>query len=134
LQTDPKGKRVVLADSPLQPLWFKQLIAQSLFELAVQSITVLPSPLLAVFASGKDAGLVVDSGFTETSVVPIFDGRPIMSSLTSAPVGTRAVIENLRSIIAKHGLVVNHDGSTTPAKDRMTRPQTPPTPPPQKKK
>ena len=47
--------------------------------LKVPSVAFLPSSALAVYASGRTSGLVVDCGHEETRVLPMFQGVPLLN-------------------------------------------------------
>lgn len=43
----------------------------------VNSVLFMNSSTLSLFATGSTTGLVVESGHSVTSVVPVFEGYPI---------------------------------------------------------
>ncbi|KAJ1562450.1 hypothetical protein HK405_012035 [Cladochytrium tenue] len=107
LLTDPKQRKVILCENPLLPLKLKRLIVSILFDiLQVPSIMFMPSPLLAVMVTGRLTALVVDCGHLETTVVPVFDGRPMMHNMQTVPLGGHAVTSRLKNLMKHHGSLI----------------------------
>lgn len=97
------------------PLRIKRLMISILFEnLGVPSVSFVPSPVVALMAAGRDTGMVVDVGYLETSVTPVFHGRPLYSHIVTTPRAGRAFLLRLRTVIAAHGRVA-------PAQDQEAR-------------
>jgi actin-related protein 10 len=72
LLTDPKSRKVIIVESPLIPLFVKELLCRVLFEqLQVPSVSFAPSGLLSLVGVGRITGLVVDCGHLETTVTPV---------------------------------------------------------------
>lgn len=87
LLTDPKARKVILAEHPLLPIYVKDMIARILFEnlqvlrrtllwpgltvFQVPSVSFASSHLLSLFAVGKITGLVLDCGHLESVVLPV---------------------------------------------------------------
>ncbi|TPX70701.1 hypothetical protein SpCBS45565_g01568 [Spizellomyces sp. 'palustris'] len=110
LLTDPKHRKVILCESPLLPLPIKQTIADILFtELEIPSLTFVPSPLAALLTVGKLTGLVIDCGNLETSIVPIYEGRPLIYYIESLPLAGRSITERLKLLVKHHGRLLQHE-------------------------
>lgn len=74
LLTDPKSRKVIICESPLAPVVLKQMIAKLLFDyFQVPSISFVPIHLMALLTTGITAGLIIDVGNLETSVLPVSD-------------------------------------------------------------
>uniref|UniRef100_A0A915IUY8 Actin-related protein 10 n=1 Tax=Romanomermis culicivorax TaxID=13658 RepID=A0A915IUY8_ROMCU len=59
----------------------------------VPSIVFLPSHLAACFPLGTQGALVVDVGFRETLVLPIYEGIPMLNCWQASPVGQYRILE-----------------------------------------
>ncbi|KAI8853253.1 hypothetical protein BC829DRAFT_440224 [Chytridium lagenaria] len=82
----------------------KNMIVGILFEiLQVPSITFIHSGLLALMTAGKMSGLVIDSGHLETTVVPFYEGRPLLHNLKTIPKAGQSVTHRLKLLIRNHG-------------------------------
>ena len=89
LLVDPKARKVVVVEHPLLPLCVKNMFAKVLFQnlqvrrllpnvfnstnliQKVPSLSFAPSHVLALLASGRITGLVLDCGHLETTVLPV---------------------------------------------------------------
>ncbi|KAL7272274.1 hypothetical protein RUND412_004924 [Rhizina undulata] len=80
LLLDSKTKKLLLPVPPLFPTKLLTVIATTLFtHFQVPTITFIPSPVLATIAAGLRSALVVDIGWHETIVTPVFELRPVDS-------------------------------------------------------
>ncbi|KZO90672.1 actin-like ATPase domain-containing protein [Calocera viscosa TUFC12733] len=104
LMVDPKGRKVIVAENPLLPVCIKEMIARILFKnLQVPSVSFAPSGLLALLASGRTTGLVVDIGHLETTILPIYQARPLYPKLRSTPLGGARLSSHLRDLLLLFG-------------------------------
>lgn len=53
----------------------------------------LPSHLVILAGFGLRTALVVDVGYAESQVIPVYEGVPILKAWQAQPIGTRAVEE-----------------------------------------
>lgn len=73
--SDTQACNLLIIDSPHNDKDYKHKIADILFdELKVNSILFMNSATLSLFSTGITSGLVVESGHSLTSVVPVFEG------------------------------------------------------------
>jgi actin-related protein len=66
---------------------------------------------LSLFASGRVTGIVVDSGYTQTSICPIFDSSVIRHCCYDIPVGGYHVTERLRQLLGSTGAFVDFESA-----------------------
>ncbi|ORY40145.1 hypothetical protein BCR33DRAFT_681418 [Rhizoclosmatium globosum] len=101
--TDSKQRKVIICDKILLPMPIKTLIVDVLFRnFQVPTIHFASADLLALMALGRSSGIVVDIGHLETTVVPVFDGRPINQLVKFAPLGSQSLIDRLKLLIKNH--------------------------------
>ena len=62
-----------------------QLTNQVYFQ--VPAFFLVKSAVLAAFANGRSTGLVLDSGATHTSAVPVHDGYVLQHAIIKSPLG-----------------------------------------------
>ncbi|XP_065672960.1 actin-related protein 10 isoform X2 [Hydra vulgaris] len=106
LLVNPKERRVVICDSILKSINVRNLIAQVLFkDFEIISLCFISSHLLAVFSLGLKTGLVIDCGYTETTVVPIFEELPILSAMEYINLAGKTVHQHINDQILKNGIV-----------------------------
>lgn len=104
LLVNPKERRVVVCDAMLKPIRIRDAMAKVLFEyFEVVSIVFVPSHLLALFACGLHTGLVIDAGFSETTVVPVYEHNPILNGLDYIDLAAQVVHDEIRERIKTNG-------------------------------
>ncbi|KAK3092796.1 hypothetical protein FSP39_007301 [Pinctada imbricata] len=92
LLVNPKDRRVVVCESMLCPSQFRETLALVLFkQYEVPSVLFAPSARLALLTLGINVGLVIDLGYTETEVVPVYENIPVIKALQSLPLGSKAI-------------------------------------------
>lgn len=101
LLTDAKQQRVMIIPPANCPIYYKQLISRVLFNrFQVNSIIFQPAPPLALLAAGTRNGLVIDFGWDELSVIPVYDLREMIPQTKSTTRGSRKIHEKLTELIS----------------------------------
>lgn len=78
LRTDPEESPVLVAETPLSATADRERVVRVMFEtLAVPALCGVSQAVLALFASGRATGLVLDSGDGATHSVPIYEGHAL---------------------------------------------------------
>ncbi|KAI8050611.1 actin-domain-containing protein [Syncephalis plumigaleata] len=120
LLTEPRQRKVLICEPPLMPIKIKEMLARILFEhFLVPSISFVPSGLLAIMTAGVTTGLVIDSGHWETTVVPVFDARPLIPFVQTTPLAGRALSARLRILLLNHAQILLPSGDTQPLTTEM---------------
>ena len=79
-----------------------------MFELFnVPKTSVVPKSVLALYSSGRTTGLMVDSGYDYTQVMPIFEGYPLHHAVQTMPVGGWHITQYLIELLNKRGYSFN---------------------------
>ncbi|KAI5122924.1 hypothetical protein M0805_007602 [Coniferiporia weirii] len=100
LLTDPKSRKVIIVEHPLLPLHIKDMMASVLFDnLQIPSLSFISSHLLALLGVGRMTGLVLDCGYLESTVIPIFASRPLFPQLKTTPLAGSRLTLHLRALI-----------------------------------
>lgn len=106
LLTNPKDRRMVICESLLCPEVFRSTLANVLFKhFEVSSVMFGSGHLTSLLTLGINTGLVMDVGFTETLVVPVYDGIPILKAIQSLPLAGKAIQERIREMLLSEGTV-----------------------------
>lgn len=106
LVANPKDRRVVIVESILCPTIFRETLAKVLFvHFEVPSILFVPSHLMAIYTLGISSAVVVDIGYTETVVLPIFEKVPILNAWEAIPLGAEAIHRRLEVELMNKGRV-----------------------------
>ena len=101
LRVDPKDHPVLLTEPPLNPKANRERMARILLEtLGVPAIYVGTTNLLALFASGRTTGCVVDSGYSATHIVPIYEGHVLAHAMVSMNLGGRHLTDWFQMLIS----------------------------------
>ena len=75
LRVAPEETPVILSETPLNPIANRRTITRIMFEtFNVPAFYLISSPVLALLASGRMTGVVVDIGDGLTTVTPIYEG------------------------------------------------------------
>ncbi|WVQ79414.1 hypothetical protein IAT38_001511 [Cryptococcus sp. DSM 104549] len=107
LLSDSKQRKVVVAENTFLPTFVKDHIARTLFDnLRVPSVSFTPSSLLALGACGRITGLVVDVGWLETSITPVYHSRPLYALARSTPLAGRRLHTRLRALLHQHATYI----------------------------
>lgn len=84
LHVNPSHRRFVVCEDLVFPRVFRETLLEILFAvLKAASVTVVPSMLMALYATPHHTALVVDCGWAETRVLPVFKGIPMQHLYTS---------------------------------------------------
>ncbi|XP_071038854.1 actin-related protein 10 [Parasteatoda tepidariorum] len=119
LCVNPKDRRVVIVESVLCPTIFRNTLAEVLFiHFEIPSLVYVPSHLMALFTLGISSALVMDVGYSETSVLPIYAGVPILNTCESLLVGGKLIHKRIKEELEKKGLVKCENSEET----RLTDP------------
>ena len=90
----PKDVRIVILESPLIPSKFRNTLAKVLFRhFEVGSLMILPTHLVTICTLGMDTALVLDVGYEEATLIPIYESVPILKAWQALPLAARAVHE-----------------------------------------
>ncbi|KAJ1956264.1 hypothetical protein GGI12_005351, partial [Dipsacomyces acuminosporus] len=103
LLVDSKSRKVVIVENPLLPLPAKRALLRVLLgNLRVPQVTLLPNSICGLMTCGKTSGIVVDIGYHSTTIVPVYDARPMNSYLVSTPLAGSALFNNVKSLLKLH--------------------------------
>ncbi|XP_012540859.1 actin-related protein 10 [Monomorium pharaonis] len=93
----PKDARILLLESPLAVTSFRDTLAKVMFKhFEVGSILFLPSHLAVISTLGINTALVLDVGYQEATLIPVFGGIPILKAWQALSLGGQIIHENLK--------------------------------------
>ena len=108
LEILPEEHPLLATDSPLNPKENREKMTQIVFEkFYVPAFYVAMQSVLALQASGRDTGIVVDSGDGVTHIVPIYKGVALPHAIKEIHLAGRHLTEYLRTLFAGRGYSVN---------------------------
>lgn len=100
LLVDPSAARVLCAHNPMLIGAVQEAICEVLLHrIGTTAVSFIDSHTLALVAAGRATGLVVDIGYLETCVMPVYGGRPIMRATRTSPRGARRLCASLGALL-----------------------------------
>lgn len=88
IQSESEYHPVLMSESPWNPRNKREKLTEIMFEkYNVPAFFLVKNAVLAAFANGRSTGLVVDSGATHTSAVPVQDGFVLTQAIVKSPLG-----------------------------------------------
>lgn len=105
LKIDPTEQPVLLTEAPLNPKKNREQMIEVFFEeFKVPAFYVFTQAVLALYASGRTTGLVVDSGDGVTHVVVIYDGYSIKHATQRMDLAGRSLTQYLQKHLTEEGI------------------------------
>ncbi|GAO50586.1 actin-like ATPase domain-containing protein [Saitoella complicata NRRL Y-17804] len=104
LLVDSKTKKVILTESPLTPIHIKMAMARILFTyFQIPSITFISSPTAACVASGVRNGFVIDIGWQQTIITPVYDLRPLTPFIVRTGIAGNRLHRRVEYLLRNYG-------------------------------
>nr|XP_020671569.1 actin-related protein 10 [Pogona vitticeps] len=96
LLVNPRDRRVVIVESVLCPSHFRETLTKVLFKyFEVPSVLFAPSHLMSLLTLGINSAMVLDCGYTESLVLPVYEGIPVLNCWGALPFGGKAIHKEL---------------------------------------
>ena len=97
---------VLITEAPLNPKKNRAKTAEVFFDsFNVPALYVAAQAILALYASGRTTGIVLDSGDGVTHAVPVVEGFAIPHAITRIDVAGRDVTNHLQLLLRRNGHV-----------------------------
>jgi actin beta/gamma 1 len=104
LRLSPTDHKVLLTEAPLNPKANRERMVNIMFEtFQVPATYIAIQAVLALYASGKFTGDVLDSGDGVTHLVPIYDGYSLPHSVQRINLAGRDLTDHLVKILSERG-------------------------------
>ncbi|DBA04199.1 TPA: hypothetical protein N0F65_004307 [Lagenidium giganteum] len=79
LHANPAHRRFLICEDMLFPTVFREVVAKIIFSvMKASSVAMVPSMLMAMYATCNHTALVVDCGWAETRILPVYKGIPLV--------------------------------------------------------
>lgn len=106
LRTSTEDHPVLLTEAPLNPRANRKKCAQIFFEtFNTPALYLSIQAILALYASGKTTGVVLDSGDGVLHVVPVYQGFSLASAIKRVDIAGRDVTEQLQLLLRRSGYI-----------------------------
>lgn len=97
LFTNSNSHPVLFSEPPWNVTSKREKLTELMFEkYNVPAIYISKNAVLAAFSSGRYSGLVVDSGATHTSAVPVVNGFVLPDAVVKTPLGGDFIVEKCK--------------------------------------
>jgi centractin len=99
---------VLLTEAPLNPRQNRDQAAQIFFEtFNVPAMFFSVQAVLALYASGRTTGVVLDVGDGVSHTVPVYEGFAVQHAIKRMDIAGRDVTEHLNLLLRKSGTIFN---------------------------
>ncbi|XP_060707630.1 actin-3-like isoform X2 [Hemiscyllium ocellatum] len=106
LHIKSKERPVLITAAPLTSFINRERMAEIMFEcFNVPAMYVAIPATLALYASGRTRGIVLDSGFGLTDAVPIYEGYYLPDAVKRLKLAGNDITENVRKLLLENELL-----------------------------
>ncbi|XP_064423835.1 actin isoform X2 [Latimeria chalumnae] len=121
LRMKTNERPVLLTEAPLNPLHNREKMTQIMFEnFKVPAMYVAVQAVLALYASGRTTGMVMDSGDGVTHTVPIYEGYCLPHAVSRLDVAGRDITEYFMRLLLESGHSFVSTGVEAPGVHKLT--------------
>ncbi|CAH8831543.1 unnamed protein product [Trichobilharzia szidati] len=108
LLVNPKDRRVVVVESVLCPSSSRELLADILFNhFEAPSVLFAASHLMALFTLGISSAVVLDCGYLDAQVIPVYEGYTLLNTWQSAQLGAKRIHEDIKCYLIENAKLVD---------------------------
>lgn len=101
LQCNPRERRVIICENLLSPTVLRECLTHVLLEkFQALAITFVYNPVVSLVPILKTTALVVDLGYSETRVIPVYSGVALTGAMTSSQKCVKSILQHLASQIS----------------------------------
>jgi len=117
LRVAPDERRVLLSETPLNPKANREKMTQIMFEtFNVPAMYAAIDAVLSLYASGSKTGIVLDSGYGSSRMVPIYEGYALPHAIIRDDLAGKDLTDYLMKVFPERGY-----SFTTPAERDIVR-------------
>lgn len=120
LSVAPGEHPYLITEAPLNPRVNREKLAQFFFEsLSAPALHIALPPVLALFASGRTTGVVLDCGATVTTALPVAHGHCDVHAIRRLDLAGQDVTDRMLTLLRKSGASLFATSSERQAVRRM---------------
>lgn len=107
IQSESEFHPVLFSEAPWNKKDKREKLCQLMFEkYNVPAFFLVKNAVLAAFANGRSTALVIDSGATHTSAVPVHDGYVLQHAIVKSPLGADFLTGQCQQLLGDQGVEV----------------------------
>jgi actin len=104
LKISPDEHPILITEPPGNPKGNRERIAQIMFEnYNIQKFYLYLTSTLALFSTGRSSGCVLDSGETNTTIVPIYEYYHFPHAISRIEIGGKQLNQHLKELLWEKG-------------------------------
>lgn len=108
LRVAPEEHFCLMSESVVNPKPNREIVVEILLEkFQVPSCFLASQSTLALYSSGRETGLILESGYTTTRAVPIYTGSPLKYAIQQLNLGGKHLTEYLTTLLNNRGYEFN---------------------------
>jgi actin-related protein len=106
-RTDPEYHPVLFTEPPWNAKANREKLTEIMFEkYKVPAYFLCKTAVLSAFANGRASALVIDSGASQTSCTPVYDGYALTQAMLRTPLAGDFVTAQVRSYFEESGVEI----------------------------
>ncbi|XP_072464725.1 actin-5-like [Notamacropus eugenii] len=122
LREPPEQRPVLLTEAPLNPPENRVKMAEIFFEtFQVPALYVALQGLMALYATGKNTGIVLDCGDGVTGVIPIYEDHCLFQGISRSDFAGKDVTNYLARLLLERGIHLVNTGNKDVVSDIKER-------------
>jgi actin-related protein len=122
LQMTPEDSPILLTETPGNSKKNREDLIQVMFEkFNVSSFYLALQQVLALYASGKTTGVVLDSGYSLTSTVPIYEGFALSHAIQKMNLAGKHLTDYLMELMKEENIQFSNIEETARSNARDTK-------------
>ncbi|KAM8972723.1 actin-like protein 6B [Pelodytes ibericus] len=107
LKSDPALHPVLMSEAPWNARPKREKLTELMFEqYNIPAFFLCKTAVLTAFANGRSTGLVLDSGATHTTALPVHDGYVLQQGIVKSPLAGDFITMQCRELFQEMGLEV----------------------------
>jgi len=109
LFTDPKCHSIIFTESPMNTDKNREKLMELLFEkFNVPAMMLCKNSVAVAFSCGIRTGIVIDSGATHTTAVPVYGGYVMSGAIVSSPMGGDFILNKCEQHLSVSKILVTY--------------------------
>ncbi|XP_049775021.1 actin-like protein 6B [Schistocerca gregaria] len=107
IQSESEYHPVLMSEAPWNVRAKRERLTELMFEkYNVPAFFLVKNAVLAAFANGRATGIVIDSGATHTSAVPVQDGFVLTQAIVKSPLGGDYISMQCKNFLQESGIEI----------------------------